>query len=432
MITTYQPSEFTIGYRELNYGDRGNTRVGFPSCKWLKDGKWTEVGKFTRHTDGYKPHKQLDAEKQMQKDLGMSVEKFSNEPISGFRILAIHTHPKTTDDYTLVQDPRGFCLQLRSDFTDRVILTHHLGISGSGVLEGKWFYVWQDQMFSGIMPEHELDKVDMNDEKLAAQEKSLRSFKTEDLVVGNVYDMASPTGDKSDTRRVVYLGQKLMPSFPAVRNFLNNGYRPAVLRYHWTGDALKYYLSPTTAKSLKWLPWNVESHVKKAESVMRPWTLAPAFILLEDMFSAFTKTIYCDDLAGVPAEELEHSLVFSAVSTVSSLLAGKDVVKKLVNESAIQVLKIVRNCGYLQLSRARCATGSLRYTSASDYKTLKLEMLQLGVDKFLEMVKGLISDRLELVPPQMPADLKKWCGKVNEWCLKEEQASRQQRVSSYC
>ena len=35
----------------------------------LRDGKWTELGRFSSHTGGYKPHQQRDEEKQLKKDL---------------------------------------------------------------------------------------------------------------------------------------------------------------------------------------------------------------------------------------------------------------------------------------------------------------------------------------------------------------------------
>ena len=57
----------------------------------------------------------------------------------------------------------------------------------------------------------------------------------------------------------------------------------------------------------------------------------------------------------------------------------------------------------------------LVYQSAKEYKIMKLETLDVGLDRYLQKLTKQIDDRLELAPPEMPTDLKEWIHKVGEW-----------------
>ena len=419
---TYRPNKFMIGYGDRETKDGLKIKKGYPSCKWLREGKWTELGRFSSHTGGYKPHQQRDEEKQLKKDLGLKTEELDNNPISGFQVVEAHHGYALNDHFIRVRDPRGFCLALDAKFIEDVLLKWHLGISGSGEIEGKWFYLWKDGCFSGIRPESELANVQVDDSMLDSQEKKLKRYTVEDLVVGRVYDLSSESGDKSEVERVVYLGQKSMPNFPTVRNFFNNGFQLSTLGRSWD-RTLKYGLTLEGAKTLECLPWHYEADVKKAENVMKPWKLTPAFILLEDQISSgklYDGEYYCDDLADIPQEEKEHSIVFGVGRYCRcSLLAGSGIVKRLVNESEVQDLRIIAK----KLPWSRTGNSSLDksfvYASENDYKIMKLETLSLGLDRYLQKLKKHINDRLELAPAKMPDDLKEWIHKVGEWYRKD-------------
>ena len=420
---TYRPSKFTIGYGDGETEDGLKIKRGYPSCKWLREGKWTELGRFSSYTGGYKPHQQRDAEKQLKKDLGMKTEELDNNPISGFQVVEAHHGYASNDHFIRVRDPRGFCLSLDERFIEDVLLKWHLGISGNGEIEGKWFYLWEDGCFSGIRPESELVNVQVDDLVLDSQEKNLKSYTIEDLVVGTVYDMASAKGDKSEVERVVYLGQKMLPNIPTIRNFFRNGFQLSKLGKNWE-KTLRYGLDAKSAKELEFLPWYYEADVKKAENAMKPWKLTPVFILLDDEISNYMLedgAYYCDDLAEIPQEEKEHSIKFCVNQYYdgSSLLAGRDIVKRLVNESKIQDLRIVTKDLPWSRSRGSSISNQFVYQSAKEYKVMKLETLDVGLDRYLQKLKKQIDDRLELAPAKIPDDLKEWIHKVGEWYRKD-------------
>ena len=50
---------------------------------------------------------------------------------------------------------------------------------------------------------------------------------------------------------------------------------------------------------------------------------------------------------------------------------------------------------------------------------MKLETLDVGLDRYLQKLKKQIDDRLELAPPEAPADLKGWLNKVEVWYRKD-------------
>ena len=254
---------------------------------------------------------------------------------------------------------------------------------------------------------------------LDTQEKKLKRYTVEDLVVGTVYDMASVNGDKSIVERVVYLGRKMLPNLPTIRNFFCNGFQLSKLGQNWE-RTLRYGLDSKSAKELECLPWHYESDVKKAENAMKPWKLTPVFILLDDKISIYNPedgAYYCDDLAEIPQEEKEHSIRFcvSQYYDSSSLLAGRDIVKRLVNESKIQDLRIISEDLPWERSGSYQINRQLVYQSAKEYKIMKLETLDVGLDRYLQKLKKQIDDRLELAPPEMPTDLNEWIRKVGEW-----------------
>lgn len=431
---TYRPSKFVIGYRDRELSSGEKRRAGYPTCKWLNEGKWTELSKFSSHTGGYKPHKQLDAEKQMQKDLGMKLEEIDNVPVSGFQLVDVYHSYRADGSYCAVRDPRGFDLLLDESFPETALLKYHLGITGKGEIDGKWFYLWKDGRFAGIYPESELVNVKVDDTLLEEQSKKLESFTVDTLEVGKVYDMAAKNGDKTDVARVVYLGQKSMPSLPTVRNFFNAGYHLNKLGPLWK-NKLSYGVNDE--KDTK-LPWNDEADAKKAKNVMKPWKLVPAFILLKDAISSWNDqkmSYYCEDLAGVPEDEKEHSVRFCVTEDAEecSILAGQDIVKRLVNKSECQDLRILAKA--LPWSRQKShykeddENKKYAYSSPKEYKTVKLETLQLGVGRWLEKVRADINCKLELAPAERPADLNAWREKVRKWY--NEVYEPEHRRSSY-
>lgn len=413
----YKPAKFTIGYSDkIELKDGVNATFGFPSCRWLKDGKWTEISRFSNSTGGYKPHMQRDAEKQMKKDLGIKAEEIDNDLADGFKLVTVK-HSCSRPSYAVVKDPRGFCLALDESFIEDIVLKWHLGISGSGDIEGKWLYVWKNERFAGLLPEKALDKITVDDEMLEAQARELKSFRTEDLVVGKVYDMCDTKGDKSKTERVVYLGEMAIPHLSSVRSFFNYGYQLSKLGRNWKYSSIKRGLTYASNEDLSWLPWKDTSTVKKSLAVLKPWKPAPVFIRLADEIIGYdsTDSWYCDDLAGVPEEEKEHSIRFSLDGRYNdgNFIAGKDIVKRLVNESKSQDLRVITKDQNLSYSRRHHA--NFAYGNASRFKTMKLDTLKTGVREFLKKMKENIDSKLALVPPHEPADMSKWINDVAKW-----------------
>ena len=157
---------------------------------------------------------------------------------------------------------------------------------------------------------------------------------------------------------------------------------------------------------------------------MKPWKLTPVFILLDDEITGYQLedgAYYCDDLAGIPQEEKEHSIKFCVNQYYddSSLLAGRDIVKRLVNESKIQDLRIVTKDLPWSRSRGSSINNQFVYRSVKEYKVMKLETLDVGLDRYLQKLKKRIDDRLELAPAKIPDDLKEWIHKVGEWYRKD-------------
>lgn len=418
----YRPSKFSVGYSKAADNARHIVKLGFPSCRWLAGKTWTELGAFTRHTNGFKPHTQRDGMKQLLKEVNLAVEELSNDLVSGFKILEVGWSP--SHSWTLVFDPRGFYLRLSRNFLENVVLKHHLSISGSGELEGKWTYVWKDGRFAGLAPESCLADV-VDDKMLEKQSQALRSFKLGDLVSGRVYDLASKTGDKSQTQRVVYIGELELPSLPALKRFFQqDGRRIPQLHSGWRSHV--HAFTDEDLSRLGFLPWNSPRYHELAEDMLKPWKLTPVFLLLEDHVSGTFRddVFFCDDLAGVPPEELEHSIAICLTNATdhNCLLAGKDIMKRLVNESSDQALKVItdsvtyaRRTGGWKRKIASCSSCDLDYTSPSEFKTMKLEMLKLGVEKYVSMLKAMVQQKLELAPPRCPDNIEAWIAKVDKW-----------------
>lgn len=157
---------------------------------------------------------------------------------------------------------------------------------------------------------------------------------------------------------------------------------------------------------------------------MKPWKLVPAFILLRDAISSWNDqkmSYYCEDLAGVPEDEKEHSVRFCVTEDAEecSILAGQDIVKRLVNKSECQDLRILAKDIPWSRQKSRYKEDDenkkYAYSSSKEYKTMKLETLQLGVGRWLEKVRADINCKLELAPAECPADLKAWREKVGKW-----------------
>ena len=98
----FVPQEVTLG--NFNGGN------AFVTCKYKYD-KWQNVAVFERLC-GYKPHTQLDPEKQLKKIIYNAVGSISNDPICGFTFVDYNNdlynlyYHNCTD--VVLQDPRGF------------------------------------------------------------------------------------------------------------------------------------------------------------------------------------------------------------------------------------------------------------------------------------------------------------------------------------
>lgn len=428
----YRPSSFIVGYYDstlknsyLPANEHVTMRFGYPSCRWLREGKWTNLSTFSRLTKGFKPHSQRDAGKQILKDIGSKIEEISNEPIAGFKILNVHHGYRSNDQYSVIYDPRGFCIVLDSRWLEKAIFKHHCSVSEDGVVSGKWFYVWNCESFGGIVHESELSTIDADDSILEAESSNLKVFTEKDLEVGTVYDLAAENGDKANTKRVVYIGQFEVPNFPSIKTLLNRGFQLSSLARRW--NSVLSLKSIPEIDDVEWLPWNCEDHVKKAALATKPKKSQPVFIILEDNIhyqsteSADSRLFwYADDLAKVPASDRELSICFdlnyNGWNDMSSFICGKEFVKRLVKKSDSQVLRIITN----DLSWKRTNFSSnFRYTKPEEFKVLKLENLQNAFSTFVKQVDNIITKRLSLACPAKPDDLKGWFDRIWTWKTKE-------------
>ena len=422
-VNTYRPSKFVVGFYDssVNVGFKSSNSdakllFGYPSCKWLGEGKWTNVSTFSRLTGGYKPHAQRDGEKQMLKDLGRKLEEVENELVSGFIVLGIHHSGIANGSRCVLRDPRGWIVNVDRQWLEKAIFKHGCSVSSNGEVSGKWFYAWSRAGFAGIWHESELDKIETDDDLLAAQKKQYTSFKLDDLEVGKVYDMASDSGDKTSVTRVVYLGQYTMRRPSSVQNYLYRGYDTKHLAryYHNIVDSTNASL-----KTLSSMPWNDEHKAKKAQLVQKREVL-PVFVKLYDNIGYSTTSLnnesewYADELVKTPEEDLEHSIVYAVDKYRNNALAGKEYLKRLVKVSKCQDLRVIEKPGWFRSNSAWEEVG-LRYHKESDYKILKLKMLQDAFEKFLDKTDKLVEDKLKLVPGEVPEDLIAWRERVAKW-----------------
>ena len=425
-IKTYRPSKFVVGFYDssVNVGFKcsnsdAKTLFGYPSCKWLGDGKWTNVSTFSRLTGGYKPHAQRDCEKQMLKDIGTKLEEVSNDLVSGFTVLGIHHSGIANGSCCVLRDPRGWAVNVDRQWLEKAIFKHGCSVSSNGEVSGKWFYAWSYGSFAGIWHESELDTIDTDDDLLASQKNQYTSFKLADLEVGKIYDMASDSGDKTDVTRVVYLGQYTMRRPSSVQNYLYKGYDVNCLGRYYSSIVSS---SDDDLKTLDSMPWAVELEAKKALLVQKR-ELLPVFVKLHDRIGYAPTSVdnknewYADELVKTPEEDLEHSIVYAVRKDYSSTLVGKEYIKRLVKVSECQDLKVIEKPGWARTKTTCWKEVGLAYTDESDYKILKLKMLQDAFEKFLVKSDKLVDDKLKLVPGEVPADLKAWRKRVAEWKL---------------
>lgn len=437
---TYKPDKFVVGYynNTIYYADRdaAKAKFGFPSCQWLKQSKWTEVSAFSRHCKGVKPHRQLDANIQMKKDLGMSIEEIDNVPTSGFRIVDFATcHDGTKIVY--VFDPRGFHLVLGFDWFRHMLLEHHCSISANGEISGKWVYIWSDGYFKHLVLESQIDEVvDMDDRKIDAVEKNVVKFKTKDLKVGTVYDVYSEGKEKTETERYVYVGEFMMRNPSSVRGFFDNGTHPDVIARFSSS------VSDLVRRDSDCLPWNDETKAKRGLAVLRPMKTQAVFIKLIDNIYSKTNTWtqiddpsgrawYLDTLLGhKPGDPLfEHSIILSpgaiGYAGWSNVYFGSDITKRIVGESKDQALKVVAKG--IPTERSSWKDDGIDYKRTSEYKTFPLKVLVDAVETWLDKLEVAILQRLELVPPTKPAtdeEMQTWIRKMSDYKRKYDEKNR--------
>lgn len=429
MHRRYRPSKFTIGYYtsscNSSYSSSSNEKLkfGWPSCKWLKDGKWTEISTFNRLTQGVKPHTQRDAETQLKKDIGISIDEISNEPISGFEVVAVNHGYRSGESYVAVKDPRGFCVALDPRWLERAVLKYHCSVSESGEVSGKWFYCWDHEKFAGIKHESELSTVDADDNILEAEMTKLRSFTVDDLKVGKIYDLASKNGDKTNVTRVLYLGEHSIRNWPSMKNILCSSAKFGMTEIARRWKAISSIFPGSSEIDMAdWLPWNDATYVRKAELALKEKKPTLVFISLIDNISSYQSTYsdgtvaewYADDLAGVIKEDQEHSICFRFDPDDQQILTGKEIVKRLVKESDDQSVRIVSS--EIPYGRRSSRTEArFKFVNPAKYRVMKFEDILKAFKKFMRIADDRLAYHLKLIPSEAPADFAAWKNFVREW-----------------
>ena len=199
---TYRPDEIVIGYYDA-YIDYVKVRGGFPSCKWLKENNYTEVSAFFHLTHGIKPHMQRDSEKQISKDLGITIGVFKNDFIDGFKIASVSPN-------VIVKDPRGFYLQLDHRWLDSAFKKHDCSISSDKTISGRLAYMFSNKYFNSLIHENDIKDIDIDDAAIDEANSKIVHFKRKDLEIGSVYDAYEKGKLKTDVRRYVYIGEHEM------------------------------------------------------------------------------------------------------------------------------------------------------------------------------------------------------------------------------
>ena len=399
----YCPNEIVIGYYEARA--LGSTvRFGYPSCKWLKNGPYTEISTFCRVTRGLKPHMQRNPEKQISKDLEITIGTFENKLIDKFKIVQI-----TSQHIVIVHDPRGFNVGMRLEWLNKALAIHHCSISSDGEISGKWVYVWDNKHFSALVHENEMSTIDVNDDIISEIEKNSTHFTIKNLVPGTIYDIYGNDNDKTKTERYVYLGQYSMYSLNATRNYLTS--------YQYQNHLKCFAISNISSPDDNRCPWINKKFISIFDALKKSFKKYPVFVKLRDNIQYNTGYIdpdvrlYCDTLANDASDE--HSIRYALSN--SNIEIDTRLVKRILSKSENQKIKVDEQ--YVPSARQSwCAAGMTQYYSNVDeYKTFSFKMLKDGFEKFLEIVNDAIEERMHVSPIDKPKDFPKWKNDVKSY-----------------
>jgi len=392
---TYRPDQIVVGYYDA-YVNRSKVKCGFPSCRWLKDNNYTEVASFARLTKGIKPHLQRDSEKQISKDLGVTVGSFTNEFIEGFKFTGVNA------SFAVVLDPRGFHVMLPLHWLNVAITNHRCSIDADGTISGKWSYLFENKRFKTFVHENDKSIIDVDDSAIEKIDNEREHFKLKDLEVGAVYDAYDKNGIKTNTRRYLYIGEHNMYSLSILSNYLESYAVHAHLLYHSS-----YYF--TTEKE----PWKNGICIRGTESLLKSYKKWPVFILLEDKIeyydSYWSAKNYCDVLSNDSTDE--HSIRYGLRD--SNLIQDMSLVKRIMKKSDCQDIKVM--ISVIPSARKSWHGKSQCYSSPDEYKLLSFDMIVNGFNKFLYNVNEELKKRLELSPVIEPEDIAVWRKKVDDY-----------------
>lgn len=427
----YWPDTFVVGFYHHSFttlrgNNLGSLKFGIPSCKWLKTEKFTDLSRFSRLTRGFLPHTQHDAEKQLMKDISSATEVIDNRyPISGFKLVDRYFDSAIHEVKVLVEDPRGFVIELPFQWLDKILFVPGLrrAILESGEIVGKWFYLWKDKTYT-LAPAEAATSNLLTDKMLSSLEDSkLKIQSKNDLKPGTVYDIADKANGLISTSRYVYLGQYPMYNPSLVEKCMNDAFDIATIIHR---DATMVDFSRLTPMMKYYLPWERPNTMKiasklKSESKKK----TDVFIKLVDGFKyrlpkcfGIPCAWYCDDLAGVSSDKLEHSICLMANKNGYKGYTTNVHLKSIVRESEDQTLKILDSVGYDRKN----ATDGLKYSDSSEYKVMDIEDLKLGFSKFLEKIDIIVDACKEILLTECKDDLefKEWMNFAKNTDLKDK------------
>lgn len=425
----YWPNNFVIGfYRHAvlsdNNQDLTHLKFGIPSCKWMKNEKFTDLSRFSKLTGGFLPHVQRDSEKQLMKDLTSATEVIDNRsPISGFKLVDTWFDKGIHLKKVLVEDPRGFVIELPINWLNSILFIPGMRrtILESGEIVGKWFYLWEDKSYT-LAPAEAAISVEFTDEVLASIEsKKSKLVSSSALKPGTVYDIADGVDGLSAISRYVYLGKFAVHSPSLVEKCITTTWNVvrtlhSVLKYKHSTDwrMLFEYASKNNSSDKNWyLPWGRSDAKTVMHTLLRNEKKnQPIFIKLSDNYFetnsnwfGHSNALYCDDLAGVPIEKKEHSIVFSFIAPVFRKTYGFNSsiqLKNIVSESSDQTVKVDDKT--ILNSRLTASDNFFRYKDPSEFKTLDFESLKNGFAKYLEKVDEILERCKSLSPLECPTD----------------------------
>lgn len=389
----YRPDQIVVGYYDA-YVRGDKVKCGFPSCRWLKDNNYTEVASFARLTKGIKPHMQRDAEKQISKDLGITLGSFTNNFIDGFKFAGI------SSSFAVVLDPRGFHVMLPMHWLNEALLKHDCTMSSDHTISGKWSYCFENKRFKTLVHEDDIDCIDIDDCAINKIDNVREHFKLKDLEVGAVYDAYDKNNAKTKTRRYVYIGEHSMHSFITLSDYL------------WSYAAHSHLTSYSYCFDAK-TPWKNAACLKETSSLLKSFKKWPVFILLEDKIEYCSSCVnfnhYCDVIAGDSSNE--HSIRYELRD--GNIVQDKTLVKRIIKKSDCQDIRVIRQT--LPPARKSWSGKPQCYSSPDEYKTLSIDMLVKGFKKMLERIDEEVKKRLELSPVVKPEDVNAWMNKVEDY-----------------